>query len=223
MPTLPKPSLPAALPLKQARALRTRENLLAAGQQLLNDGGFDDVSISQIAKLAGCSVGAFYFSFRDKEAYFRFLLDSVFAQVQERSQAELVPCRPAEPNPEGEVQRCVDHFVDIARRHEGLIRTVNQHTAHNVEEWQPTRALGMWLVDRYRACVVPHFAAADRPRVACNASIAFQIVMGYIVNAVMHKPEPLGLHNPALGEWMAALVMTALQRRDLPDPSDPSN
>ena len=219
MPAVPRTDLPPTLPLKQARALRTRDNLLAAGRKLLQDGGFDDVSIAQIAKRAGCSVGAFYFSFRDKEAYFRFLLDSEFAQVRARSTEELVPCRPAEPDPDAEVQRCVDHFVDIARRYEGLIRTVNQHTAHDIEGWQPTRALGMWLVDRYRARVVPHFPAADRPRVACNASIAFQIVMGYIVNAVMHKPEPLGLHNPALGPWMAALVMNALQRRDLPDPS----
>ena len=210
---------PAALPLKQDRALRTRENLLRAGRTLLQEGGFDQVSIAQIAKLAGCSVGAFYFSFLDKEAYFRFLLDSVFAEMQERSREELVPCRPAEPDPQGVVHRCVEHFIDIARRHEGLIRTVTQHTAYNVEGWQPTRAFGRWLVDLYRACVVPHYPAADRPRVARNAEISLQIVMGYIVNAVLHKPEPLNLHSPALADWMTAMVMTCLERRDLPDPA----
>lgn len=213
------PSQSAALPLKQARALRTRENLLLAGMALLQDGGFDQVSIAQIAKLAGCSVGAFYFSFRDKEAYFRFLLDSVVAQVQARSREELVPCRPDEPDPQAAVRRCVEHFVEIVRRHEGLLRTVMQHTAYNIEGWQPTRALGLWLVDLYRACVVPHYPAADRPRVARRLEISLQIVMGYINNAVLHKPEPLNLHSPALGDWMTAMVMACLQRRDLPDPT----
>jgi AcrR family transcriptional regulator len=215
----PAPSQPAALPLKQARALRTRENLLRAGTALLQDGGFDQVSIAQIAKLAGCSVGAFYFSFRDKEAYFRFLLDSVFAQVQATSRQQLVPSRPAEPNPRAAVHRCVEHFIDIARRHEGLMRTVMQHTAYNIEDWQPTRALGLWLIDQYRACVVPHYPAADRPRVARNIEISLLIFMGYINNVVLHKPEPLSLHSPALADWMTAIVMTGLERRDLPDPT----
>lgn len=217
---VPKTAQPLASPLKQARALRTRENLLAAGRKLLEEGGFDSVSIAQIAKLAGCSVGAFYFSFRDKEAYFRFLLDSVFAEIQARSKEEFVPHRPAEPDVEGVVRRCVDHFIAVAREHEGLLRTVTQHTAHDVQGWQPTRALGLWLVALYRDCVVPHFPAAERSRVARNANVVLQIVMGYIVNAVMHKPEPLGLHSPVLGEWMSAMVLAALQRRDLPNPED---
>lgn len=199
--------------------MRTRENLLRAGTALLQDGGFDQVSIAQIAKLAGCSVGTFYFSFRDKEAYFRFLLDSVFEEVQARSREQLVPCRPEVPDPEAAVRRCVEHFIDIARRHEGLMRTVMQHTAYNIEGWQPTRALGMWLIDLYRACVVPHYPAAERPRVARHLEISLQIFMGYINNAVLHKPEPLNLASPALGEWMTATVMASLERRDLPDPA----
>ena len=117
------------------------------------------------------------------------------------------------------VRRCVEHFIDIARHHEGLIRTVTQHTAYNVQGWQPTRALGLWLVDLYRDCLVSHYPAADRPRVARQAEISFQVVMGYIVNAVLHRPEPLNLHSPALADWMTAMVMSCLERRDLPDPT----
>jgi hypothetical protein len=93
------------------------------------------------------------------------------------------------------VRRCVDHFIAIARRHEGLLRTVTQHTAHNASEWQPMRDLGRWLGELYAEQLVLHYPAARRERIRRNAVVGAHIVMGFLVNAVLHSPEPLHLHN----------------------------
>ena len=69
------------LPAKQARSRRTRDRLLAAGRELLNRGAFDATSINDVARDAGCSVGAFYQRFPDKEAFFTVVIETVLADI----------------------------------------------------------------------------------------------------------------------------------------------
>src|SRR5262249_39969347 len=59
------------LPVKQSRAEKTRDRLLAAGFRLLRRKHFDDLSVADIARAAGCAVGSFYLRFEDKDQYFR--------------------------------------------------------------------------------------------------------------------------------------------------------
>jgi AcrR family transcriptional regulator len=203
---------PQVLPLKQPRALRTRQNLLKAGRTLLQDGGFEQMSIAQIAKLAGCSVGAFYFGFRDKEAFFRFLLDDLVAEVKLDSEQAMAPQRLQGLDRDRLARRCVEHFVDTVRRHEGLVRTVTQHTAHDNADWQPMHGLGLWMAERYAERLLPHFPAAERKRAQRNAVTGFMIVMGFVVNAVLHRPSPLHLHSPDLVDWLSHVLQACLDR-----------
>jgi AcrR family transcriptional regulator len=203
---------PLLLPLKQARAVRTRHNLVQAGRALLHDGGFDQVSIGRIAQLAGCSVGAFYFSFRDKEAFFRFLLDDLVAEVQHESQRSLAPEKLKGLDRNGVVRWCVEHFVATVRRHEGLVRTVIQHTARDPAEWQPMQAVGLWLSRLYAERLLQHAPTADVERVRHNALTGCHIVMGFVVNAVLHRGGPLNLHSPDLTDWLAHVLQSCLDR-----------
>ena len=72
-------------PAKQARSRETRDRLLAVGRELLDRGGFEETHIADIVRDAGCSVGAFYQRFPDKEAFFtaRCILDELPASVLE--------------------------------------------------------------------------------------------------------------------------------------------
>src|SRR5690348_6009918 len=59
-----------SLPVKQTRARKTRDKLLAAGFKLLRRKHFDELSVADIARTAGCAVGSFYLRFVDKDQYF---------------------------------------------------------------------------------------------------------------------------------------------------------
>ena len=59
-----------SLPVKQTRARKTRDKLLAAGFKLLRRKHFDELSVADIARAAGCAVGSFYLRFVDKDQYF---------------------------------------------------------------------------------------------------------------------------------------------------------
>ncbi|MEM7199791.1 MAG: helix-turn-helix domain-containing protein [Planctomycetota bacterium] len=53
---------------KQARSQRTLEQILDAAEQLLEGRTFESISVAELVREAGTSVGAFYTRFRDKDA-----------------------------------------------------------------------------------------------------------------------------------------------------------
>lgn len=77
----------------QARnALATDQRSAAlqrAGLELLAQSDFENVSIARIAKRAGCSVGAFYYRYKDKDAYLQQLIAATFRGLENSLQNRL--------------------------------------------------------------------------------------------------------------------------------------
>ena len=71
-----------ALPAKQARSQATRERILRAAERCFAEAGYDGAHISAIARKAGCSVGAVYFRFKDKDALFFAIAESFAAEIR---------------------------------------------------------------------------------------------------------------------------------------------
>ncbi len=110
-----------ALPVQQERSLVTRERIVAAAEKAFADKGYEGARISDIAKRAGCSVGAVYFRFADKDALFFAIAESFRAGVRER--LPLLTQR-SFAGPEDVVQRYVTAVAEQLRSHRGLFRAI---------------------------------------------------------------------------------------------------
>jgi AcrR family transcriptional regulator len=73
-----------ALPARQARSRATRERLLAAGEKMFAEKGYDGAKLSDIAEDAGVSVGAVYFRFKDKDALFQAIVETFTEETRGR-------------------------------------------------------------------------------------------------------------------------------------------
>ena len=69
----------------QKRAEETREVLLEAGTELFSSLGFEGVSLRTIETQAGVQRGLVAYHFETKEAFWKKVVDSVFAQLMERN------------------------------------------------------------------------------------------------------------------------------------------
>jgi AcrR family transcriptional regulator len=69
---------------KQARSEQTQQRLLAAAEELIAAKGHRAVSVPEIARRAGSSVGGFYARFRDKNDLLRALEERHFLELSER-------------------------------------------------------------------------------------------------------------------------------------------
>ncbi|MGH6870347.1 MAG: TetR/AcrR family transcriptional regulator [Rhizomicrobium sp.] len=111
-----------ALPATQARSRATRARLLAAAECVFAEKGYDGARLSDIAEDAGCSVGAVYFRFKDKDALF-FAIAESFAGEARAGLAQLL-AGTARDAPETVIKTFVTATAANFRRHKGLFRAI---------------------------------------------------------------------------------------------------
>ena len=111
-------------PPQQERSRETLRKLLEGAEQLFAEVPINEATVPQICARAGCTTGAFYRRFRDKEelldTLFAHLLDDVAVVVS----AALDPAVTSGLDLSESVSRFVQAFVDVYMRRAGLCRAI---------------------------------------------------------------------------------------------------
>ena len=187
----PETSLRWTLPVKQSRAGKTRDRLLAAGFKLLRRKHFEELSVADIARAAGCAVGSFYLRFADKDQYFLAIAET--RRVQSRSQLE--SCYEGAAL-DSIVTRAVGRDLEFVLEHPNMWRAALRKGTTDPDFWQEFRELGRQSVDRFIEC---YARLLGRPLVndeVENVRFAFQVLRGTLNNTLMNQPGPLQLEDP---------------------------
>lgn len=200
---------------QQARSRATEGAILAATESLLVGRPFDDLSIAEIAREAGVSVGGFYARFERKEA----LLAALHRRYQTRRTGRLGAAFDAAEAEElttaKRVELVVTAIVDLMTDERHVLRTMllrywsdpdaaTPEFAERLEELYE-RARRLFLIDRARMRV-------DDPDQAARAAIG--IVMGACRDTLVMKhewqPGHPRLERAAFIEYLTAAVLGVL-------------
>jgi len=209
-----------AFPAKQHRSEQTHEKLLQSGLDLLRDGIFDDISIAQISAQAGCSVGSFYLRFRNKEAFFKFLIESISETLEIDLHANLTQESVKDLTLAQTVRHCVDHYVETNRLYESIIRAAVQYSINDSDDWQPVRDNGLKLHDHYIELILSKSRKPNQEEARQQLLVGLQIISGHLVNSITHPVNHLPLHDPNLSHWLFEVVMHCMKVK-LPTPAIP--
>lgn len=115
-------------PAQQVRTQQTLVRLLDSAEALLEDKGFDDLSVSEIAGRAGSSVGAFYRRLKDKDALLHALHERYCEEGYATTDAALEPERWAGSSIEEIVSEVIRFLIEIFNERVGLERAIYQRT-----------------------------------------------------------------------------------------------
>ena len=200
-------------PAKQPRSEKTHKKLRNSGLALLNRGSFEDISIAQVASHTGCSVGSFYLRFRNKEAYFKFLVEGLSDELQTVAQQELTLERVKALSLTQTMYFCVDHFIEINRVNKGLIRAALLYGMNGSDDWQPIRELGLMLSGRYIDLIANKLRRSDADMETARKQLLIgrQIMSSHLINSIAHPGVEMPLHHPDLGYWMYEIVKSSLK------------
>ncbi|MDR5699381.1 ScbR family autoregulator-binding transcription factor [Agromyces aerolatus] len=99
-------------PATHSKAARTRQRIIIAAAQAVNESTFDRTSLAEIATRAGLTTGAFYFHFRSKEAVAHAVIESQNAYSQTKAMATL---QSGLPTLETTLRVSADFTYDILR------------------------------------------------------------------------------------------------------------
>jgi AcrR family transcriptional regulator len=122
---------------KQARSRRTLDRIVAAGLELLEEGGPDAVTVQAVVSRARSSVGSFYARFEGKDALLEHLRERVRASA-ESEWRETVGAASWESSLEGLVTGAVELLLDLRPDYDARIRSADRLIAGGDDD-EPTR------------------------------------------------------------------------------------
>jgi AcrR family transcriptional regulator len=195
----PPSGLRGPLPTKQTRSRKTRDALIAAAWRLLEDQPWQVISINDIVKAAGCSVGAFYSRFADKEA----LLEALAAQwLAERWAEREKGFAALGPNADYAAYAILDSYQHLMRR-QNFWRAALVKGASDPVFWQPLRESGLRTIQLTIESHERRLGRALSVEEGQRLRFAFQMANGAINNGIVNRPGPL---LPGTPEFEQALV-----------------
>jgi AcrR family transcriptional regulator len=171
--------------IRQKRGQVTYDALVETCFALLQEKDFDDISIAELARRAGYSVGAFYARFRSKDELFdAMVMRHVEGRRRTRSKQFAAGAGPTMVH---------DLLEETVRYYWGrrlfwraaLIRSMREP-----ESWAPMRKLS----HEFASSLIEHMAArAGRsltPQEEANVRFAVQLTFGTINNTILNRPGP---------------------------------
>ena len=174
------------LSIKQTRSKRTYDCLIAAGFRLIKERDFDSITVAELTKSAGYSVGTFYTRFTSKDELFDVMVihhlksrisshDKIFSTF--RSAAF--------------IDELIKDMVQYYWANRNFWRTALVRSMRDPAFWAPIRQSGHNLATK----VIERVSElATRPLTdmeKTNVRFAFQTTLGTINNTVLNQPGPI--------------------------------
>jgi AcrR family transcriptional regulator len=195
----PANGLRTPLPTKQDRSRKTRDALIAAAWKLLQAHPWEVISINDLVKSAGCSVGAFYARFTDKEALFESLA-SEYLQERWSEREKGFGSLPADADYAAyAILASYQHLM----RYQNFWRAALVKGATDQVFWEPFRTSGLRTMDLTVECHERRLRRSLTEDEIGRIRFAFQMANGAINNGIINRPGPL---LPGTPEFEVALV-----------------
>src|SRR6195256_5017138 len=114
--------LPGILPTQQRRSQETTVALLEAAALMLRERSLDELSIEDLCRRLGVTIGAFYGRFESKDAFFSALMSLSARKALAAVRAAVADQDNPGTGLEEAFRRGVEVAVDVVRRNAGLVR-----------------------------------------------------------------------------------------------------
>ena len=197
---------------RQARSEETLTRFLEATAELLADRRFDEISVNEICRRAGRTVGSFYARFDDKSSVLRVLVEQVADRVRAEAEAYWVPENFAGESIEEVIGRTVDAVLG-AYREAGAVFNAAAIDAPNDEIFRNAR-LGVWnaCADGFGEVLVDHRDQITHPDPRRGGEFAMMAVISVVDVRMIYgdQTRPLCLDEGELRLDLISLVRSLL-------------
>jgi AcrR family transcriptional regulator len=174
------------LAIKQERGHITYDALIEAGFKLLMERDIEDISIFELSRVAGYSVGAFYARFRSKDEFFDALIEK-HLERRTATQKHLVETLARKIL----MPELVSNIVDYYWGHHVFWRAVLRRTLRDPALWEPFRQHFSENLERFTARVEHEIKRPLTEKEIRSITFAFQTLMGTINISIINQPGPV--------------------------------
>jgi AcrR family transcriptional regulator len=183
------------LNIKQKRSKKTYDALIKAGFKLLKNHSWDSITVDELSRSAGYSVGAFYSRFRSKDEFFNALV----AHQGKARKATLERLFSTHKN-DGFIDEFIKDTVHYHWNNRNYWRAAQMRGMRDPEFWAPIRQGGHKIASKTIEMLSEqaHRPLTDEEEI--NIRFAFQIVNGTINNSIINRPGPIFMNQKLFAE-----------------------
>jgi AcrR family transcriptional regulator len=164
----------------QDRSRKTLERLLDTAEGLLEERGFDNVSVAEISQAAGSSVGAFYARFRDKNGLLHHLHERFCEEAMATADAALAPERWQDASAEEIVSALVRSLAQIHRSRSGMFRAFLMVGCTDARFQERERRMVDHFLARLTALLMERRGEIGHPDPAFAIAFGLELVSGVL-------------------------------------------
>lgn len=179
------------LKIKQKRSRKTYDALIKTAFRLLKTRQLSSISVAELTREAGYSVGAFYARFESKDEFLEAMLDH-HHRSRRASHAYLFSTYTG-----GElIDRLLEDLVTYILKNRGFWQTCLIYSVHDPDFWKPMRALGHEVTTDIINRLSGERNRKLTEREKLNIGFAFQVTFGTINNTIINQPGPVEMKDP---------------------------
>ncbi|HET8698892.1 MAG TPA: TetR/AcrR family transcriptional regulator [Gammaproteobacteria bacterium] len=179
-------SIASAKRIRQKRSQKTYNALIETCFAMLEQREFSEISIAELARKAGYSVGAFYARFKSKDELFNAMIERHIEQ-RRAVRARQFATEPDESLIREIVEETVGYFWTRRRFwRAALIRSID-----DPEFWEPLRHMSHELQDAFIARMSKRAGRPLTKEEDTNVRFAVQLVLGTVNNTIINRPGPI--------------------------------
>jgi AcrR family transcriptional regulator len=167
------------------RSAKTLARLLDAAEEILGERGMDGLTVAEVAKRAGSSVGAFYARFRDKAGLMRAVAERFRRQAIETIRAVLEPSRWQGVAAPEIVFTLVAFMVRMYLEKASLLRAIGSQRVQDGALDDIGTVLGSEVVERLAALLAELGVPVRHPEPAVAIATAVWATMGALFSMTM--------------------------------------
>jgi AcrR family transcriptional regulator len=209
-PPQPGSELRGVAPIHQARSEATYQALIAAGRKALENQSFEQMTVANLARSAGASVGAFYGRFDNKRAFFSAIQETVVAEVEAHVRAQLDALDIAGADARTFLCVIAEIWACIFRDNKGLYRAAFKDSSAAPHVWTPFKRLGWHAAAMVSAKLLPRLSKMGAHSTERDVRIAMQFMNGMLVNATINDPGPIHLESDEMVPYLKRLLCAFL-------------
>jgi AcrR family transcriptional regulator len=170
---------------KQARSEQTLLRLLEAAEDLIREKGIGDVSIPEIVRRAGSSVGGFYARFKDKDELLRALEERFFQRLDERVEELADPAYWGGAPAAAIVASCMHELVTTHRAEHAMINAFFVRAARDVAVRDEGMRFRQRVSARISALLLTRREELSHPEPAVAIDLGIQLAFGLMIQNVI--------------------------------------
>src|SRR5579871_2128841 len=198
------------------RTSRRAEHMSAfhkAGALLLSTRDADLVSVAEIAKAAGKSVGSFYHRFADKDLFLRATIERTLRAAMEQAD-EVLDAHVRLTEAASKVIRAAsEHMVGVLHGlNAGVIRTAIKRSQLEPGAFEPVLHHRAAVADRLVEALAPRTKKIDGLEQRIRTAV--QVAHATLIDVLLHKAGPLRDGQASLPERLAQIMQATIGASD---------